>query len=42
VKFLYNGRDPKEGVEEEFNRWLEEVGKYIDDLELEVKRGKRA
>jgi hypothetical protein len=41
VKFLYNGRYPKEGIEEEFNRWLEEVGKYIDDLELEVKRGKR-
>lgn len=40
IKYFYRGEYPGENVEGEFNRWYDEVEKFIEDLELEVKRRK--
>ena len=38
VEYFYNGNYPKDGVEEEFERWYGKVEEFIVDLELETKR----
>jgi len=40
IKYFYHGEYPKENVEEEFNRWYDEVKKFIDNLEFEAKMKK--
>ena len=42
VEYFYNGNYPKDRVKEEFERWLREVGKFINELERETRKEKPA
>jgi len=38
IKYFYNGEYPKDGVEEEFNKWYRMVEEFIRSLEYETKK----
>jgi hypothetical protein len=37
IKYFYNGEYPREGLEEEFNKWYRKVEEYISSLESKVR-----
>ena len=37
IKYFYNGEYPREGLEEEFNKWFKRVEEYILSLESKVR-----
>ena len=38
IEYFYNGRYPREGVGEEFNKWYKMVEEFIKSLEHEIKK----
>lgn len=38
IEYFYNGRYPREGVEEEFNKWCRKVEGFVNNLERKVRR----
>jgi len=38
IEYFYNGRYPREGVGEEFNKWYKMVKEFIKSLEHEIKK----
>jgi len=42
VEYFYNGNYPKDRVKGEFERWLREVDKFINELERETRRKRPA
>jgi len=38
IEYFYNGEYPKDGIEEEFNKWYRVVEEFINSLERETKK----